>query len=174
MSVLITRKLGDWEVLCSERSTFPQVTFCSYSRNFPSDFLSHGSLPPRSCFAPAPRALTLRAHLRCGQPALQPSAVLFFRSEIPHHHGSLWTFTTVRISRRSYYYYYPKIGIPIISECRTRKIAYCLFFKINSAIIINAAKHVDMRLRSIYKVAFWILCKNMTLEISDTIMNDVI
>jgi len=33
--------------------------FCSYSRDFPSNFLSLGSLPPRSCFVPAPRALTL-------------------------------------------------------------------------------------------------------------------
>ena len=28
------------------------------SRDFPSNFLSHGSLPPRSCFRRAPRALT--------------------------------------------------------------------------------------------------------------------
>ena len=33
--------------------------FCSYSRDFPSNFLFHGSLPPHSCFVPAPRALTL-------------------------------------------------------------------------------------------------------------------
>ncbi len=34
-------------------------SFCSYSRDFPSNFFFHGSLPPRSCFVPAPRALTL-------------------------------------------------------------------------------------------------------------------
>ena len=33
--------------------------YCSYSRDFPSNFLSHGLLPPRSCFVPAPRALPL-------------------------------------------------------------------------------------------------------------------
>ena len=34
--------------------------------------------------------------------ALQTSAALFFRFEFPHHHGTLWTFTSVHISRRSY------------------------------------------------------------------------
>ena len=38
---------------------------CSYSRDFPSNFLSHGSLPPRSCFVPAPRALTLAGQTLC-------------------------------------------------------------------------------------------------------------
>lgn len=33
---------------------------------------------------------------------LQTSAALFFRFEFPHHHGTLWTFTLVHISRRSY------------------------------------------------------------------------
>ena len=37
-----------------------------------------------------------------GSSALQPSAALFFRFEFPHHHGTLWTFTLVHISRRSY------------------------------------------------------------------------
>ena len=89
--------------------------------------LSHGSLPPRSCFGRAPRALTLRAEaallanlpysclattplaarpagkpLRVWLPALTPSGVLsaalFFRPVFPHHHGTLWTFTTVRVS----------------------------------------------------------------------------
>ena len=38
----------------------------------------------------------------CGSSALQTSAALFFRFEFPHHHGTLWTFTSVHISRRSY------------------------------------------------------------------------
>lgn len=36
-------------------------SFCSYSRNSPSNFLSHGSLPPRSCLSAAPRCFALRA-----------------------------------------------------------------------------------------------------------------
>ena len=35
--------------------------FCSYSRDFPSDILSHGSLPPRSCLSTASRRFALRA-----------------------------------------------------------------------------------------------------------------
>ena len=37
-----------------------------------------------------------------GSSALQTSAALFFRFEFPHHHGTLWTFTSVHVSRRSY------------------------------------------------------------------------
>ena len=43
----------------------PYMSSCSYSRDFPSNFLFHGSLPPRSCFAPAPRALTLAGQTLC-------------------------------------------------------------------------------------------------------------
>ena len=42
-----------------------ESSFCSYSRDFPSNFLFHGSLPPRSCFVPAPRALTLAGQTLC-------------------------------------------------------------------------------------------------------------
>lgn len=35
-------------------------------------------------------------------PRFVASPRLFFRSVFPHHHGTLWTFTTVRVSRRSY------------------------------------------------------------------------
>ena len=41
-------------------------------------------------------------HFTFGLSALPPSAVLFFRSGIPHHRGSARTFTAVHISRRSY------------------------------------------------------------------------
>ena len=38
---------------------FHSSSSCSFSQDVPSNFLFHGSLPPRSCFMPAPRALTL-------------------------------------------------------------------------------------------------------------------
>ena len=43
-------------------------------------------------------------------PRFVASPQLFFRSVIPHHHGSLRTFTAGRISRRSYYAT-PKCGV---------------------------------------------------------------
>ena len=40
--------------------------FCSCSRGFPSSFLSHGALPSRACFVPAPRTLTLAGQTLMG------------------------------------------------------------------------------------------------------------
>ncbi|MDO5471981.1 MAG: hypothetical protein Q4F35_01460, partial [Akkermansia sp.] len=48
--------------------------FCSYSRDFPSNFLFHGSLPPRSCSSglgfriiAAPRGLSPQCAYRVGR-----------------------------------------------------------------------------------------------------------
>ena len=41
-------------------------SFCSCSRGFPSNFLSHEFLPSRSCLVPAPRALTLAGQTLMG------------------------------------------------------------------------------------------------------------
>ena len=40
--------------------------FCSCGRDFPSNLLSLGLLPSRSCFVPAPRALTLTGQTLMG------------------------------------------------------------------------------------------------------------
>ncbi|MDO4751139.1 MAG: hypothetical protein Q4A24_03445, partial [Akkermansia sp.] len=49
-------------------------SFCSYSRDFPSNFLFHGSLPPRSCSSgqgfriiAAPRGLSPQCAYRVGR-----------------------------------------------------------------------------------------------------------
>ena len=82
------------------------------------------------CFPPAPSASTLRTlddvpdfgtssnlvhqsgllymFVQSGFPLelpfsrFVPTPQLFFKFQIPHHYGSLWAFTTVRILRRSY------------------------------------------------------------------------
>ena len=53
---MLQRKGRGWfpKNACAIRQ-YPDYT---RSRDFPSNFLSHGSLPPRSCFRRAPRALT--------------------------------------------------------------------------------------------------------------------
>ena len=68
------RKKRRYQSLPSPKCFVNRVNFCSYSRDFPSNFLSLGSFPPRSCSSglgfriiAAPRGLSPQYVYRVGR-----------------------------------------------------------------------------------------------------------
>lgn len=82
-------ELGHWEAFLSRTKIHHWVGLC----------MRLVLISPFQTLTPSPMVKAALADY-LGQACIRPH--VFFRSVSPHHHGALWTFTTVRVSRRSY------------------------------------------------------------------------